>query len=444
MNGKWTWSSLTLLLVTLGAISMVAQSQPAPPESAIKERALADRNLVLPLKGRLPVGTGGGWLGGVPDPDPDVNEPDKAAWQVFIAISKLASSQQTVAGNTTNNAIWETWADDLLTFPTSPNPLNPPQWPATGQTILLKRLQIPTQLLLHELLKQKVPPAELQHRMLEFQRAHPETNLLQLMKNQSATSHLNPIHIELVQLGGGEEVRRNKSSFDFIVSNGLWYKQGLAAAFTANKLINFPVDSIEVKATWVQIQPQQKSQYHWNYDANGTLYGLVAMHLETKALPNWLWATFEWTGNLGRCDYMGCNDSFGVTPANVAPAGTTGQAYAAGSLTPALLGLMNAAGLPPEFQNYRLKGSQTLFANTIGQPTLLGNSVIEKGFVSSASCITCHGQASVDKTGSANSTFGFVGNQSSNGPLTPSMFLNGSGQLQFFPIDFVWAIMKAQ
>jgi hypothetical protein len=164
------------------------------------------------------------------------------------------------------------------------------------------------------------------------------------------------------------------------------------------------------------------------------------------ALPNWLWATFEWTGNAGRCDAIGCDDSFGVTPATVAPASPPGQTYPAGTLTPALLNLMTAAGLGAEFKNYRLKGSQTLFANTLGQPTLLGNSQIEGPFISTSSCITCHGQASVDKAGSFQPTLGFLPNgDSSNGPLTPSMFYNNASppQLQYFPIDFVWAIFKA-
>ena len=114
-------------------------------------------------------------------------------------------------------------------------------------------------------------------------------------------------------------MRRNKASFDFIISNNLWYTQGLAAAFTLGNTINFPVNAIEVKARWIPIQQSQKSQFHWNYDSTGTLYGLVALHVMTKALPNWLWATWEWSGNAGRCDYIGCNDSFGVTPADMSP-----------------------------------------------------------------------------------------------------------------------------
>jgi hypothetical protein len=442
-----------LLLIGLGVISNTARTQ-APsrpaPKSLIKE-SLSERNIVVQSGGRPPVITSvnGGWVTSVPDPDPDIDEPDKAAWQLFIAINQLVGSGQiggiNATNNETNNALWETWADDPLTFPDSPNPANPPQWPPTTQ-VPPKRLQVPAQFLLRELQKQNVPPSEITSRMLEFQRPHPGMTLAQNLKTQASNSGLKPLHIPLVDLGGGEEVHRNKASFDFIISNGLWYKKGLAAAFAAKNVIAFPVDAINVKADWVPIQPQQKSQYHWNYDAAGNLYGLVALHIESKALPNWLWATFEWTGNAGRCDYIGCNDSFGVTPARVAPATPVGGTYPAGTLTPALLSLMSAAHLAPEFQNYRLKGTQTLFANTLGQPTLLGNSVTEAGVVPSSSCITCHGQASVDVNGNFNPMLGFTNASdlvSSNGPLTPSMFLNSSGQLQYFPVDFLWGVENA-
>jgi hypothetical protein len=106
----------------------------------------------------------------------------------------------------------------------------------------------------------------------------------------------------------------------------------------------------------------------------------------------------------------------------------------------------NTAGLSAEWQNYRLKGSQTLFTDTTGQPLLLGNSVTEAGFVQSSSCITCHGQASVDKNGKENSSIGFLPNgQSSNGPLLPSMFYTNTNppKLQYLPIDFVWGILEA-
>jgi len=451
MNLKSKLVLVISLLISLGVISITARPQ-VPSRRVAKAliaQSLSGRNVVVQSGGRPPLITSvnGGWVTSVPDPDPDINEPDKAAWQLFIAINQLATSQQTFGSVTTNNALWETWADDPLTFPENPDPADPPQWPSAAQTVpFLKRLQIPTQFLLSELQKQHVPPSEIKSRMLEFQRPHPGMTMAQTLKSQASISGLKPLHIQLVELGGAEEVHRNKASFDFIISHGLWYKTGLAAAFAAKNVLTFPVDAIEVKADWIPIQPKQKSQFHWNYDANGTLYGLVALHIESKVLPNWHWATFEWTGNAGRCDYIGCNDSFGVTPPSVAPATPVGGSYPAGTLTPALLSLMSAAGLAPEWQNYRLKGSQTLFANTVGQPTLLGNSVTEIGLVQSSSCITCHGQASVDTNGNFNRNLGFTNASdtvSTNGPLNPSMFLNGSGQLQYFPVDFLWGIVNA-
>ena len=50
----------------------------------------------------------------------------------------------------------------------------------------------------------------------------------------------------------GEETRRNKPDFDFIVENKLFEVSGLRAAYRAAKRIAFPDDSIEVKANWVE------------------------------------------------------------------------------------------------------------------------------------------------------------------------------------------------
>src|ERR1700716_2104859 len=50
------------------------------------------------------------------------------------------------------------------------------------------------------------------------------------------------------QLCVGEEVRRNKPTFDFIKDNKLYTRDGLRAY---TKAITFPSDSIEVKANWV-------------------------------------------------------------------------------------------------------------------------------------------------------------------------------------------------
>jgi hypothetical protein len=58
-----------------------------------------------------------------------MNDPDKFNWQLFVLINKKADLQSKVGNETTNNAVWETWADDGLTFPSTPDPKKPPAWP---------------------------------------------------------------------------------------------------------------------------------------------------------------------------------------------------------------------------------------------------------------------------------------------------------------------------
>ena len=121
--------------------------------------------------------------------------------------------------------------------------------------------------------------------------------------------------------GVGEEVHRNKVTFDYIVENGLWYREGIAAFFDkaakavgddvdfASKTVNLPRASIEVKANWIVIDEKDKPKFHWNYNGEGQLLGLVAMHIISKDLPNWFWCTFEHVDNPGRGDFIGIHDS---------------------------------------------------------------------------------------------------------------------------------------
>lgn len=146
---------------------------------------------------------------------------------------------------------------------------------------------------------------------------------------------------------------------------------------------------------------------------------LVALHIMARVVPNWIWATFEHKDNKGQCDYIGCHDSFGLEGGVVPPregCGPTlsvcpsdcpsdpiqcaiscapcGERYVS-ALTPAAIALLQANGLPQAWENYRLKGTQVEFVDGDGDPTLLGNSVTESGFVPTASCITCHSRATV-------------------------------------------------
>jgi len=347
-----------LLVVCLFVFSTVAQQSPQipcnPPPTGV--------DLALPM-----------------------NQPDRFAWELFVQVNQKAppAFQHTITyqGNTfrTNSAVWETWPDDPWTFPQNPNPANPPKWPDAPYT---KRL-------------------------------HPKGKGSGLTHTANLAGKGKDFILD-TGTSAGEEVHRNRATFDYVIKNNLWYTQGIKAFVAKGAPANFPTDSIEVKGNWVSITENQKSQYHWNYDEQGNLWGLVAMHITSKAIPNWFWATFEWFGNPGRCDYIGCSDCFGFmpsfVPSNTCPSSGTcpptavGQVYAEpATMTPGLAALFAKAGYSGdwlgEYGNYRLKGSMTDFTTSTGQPILLGNSVTESSFLQTASCMTCHSRAAVTPNG---------------------------------------------
>jgi hypothetical protein len=342
------------------------------------------------------------------DPNPGMNNPDRISWQLFVTVNGPAATP----GN--NNALFETWASDGDTFRRTP------VWPAT-----------PT-------------PAELSPPALTLFKPLPPG--------------LQP----RVVPGGGEEVRRNKVTFDFIVNNNLYTRAGLRAAFAAGKSISLPVDSIEVKANWVPVETVNPALYHVNTASDGKQYALVSMHIISKQLPNWTWATFEHQNNPGRCDYIGCSDQFGATVPFVAPEPVSqfGRVYPPCQKTPAAQAMMASGRLDNVWQNYCLKGSQTEFTGPTGIPTLLGNSVTENGFANTSSCISCHSRAAFDVLGRPTPNAGFldpsqnaalcpVPNQSidacsPNGTPNISWFWSNQGtpnqRMLFMQGDFVWAI----
>lgn len=394
------------------------------------------------------------------DPATPENFPDKYAWMLFVQVNQKAARQVHINGHPnqpmTNNALWETWPDDPWTFPAKPVPSRPPKWPQDAE--MEKELSVNG--FSSAIHGRAVTPAE----------------------KGADVSKVTPGGVKAPNGSGvGEEVRRNRSTFDYIIENNLWYQQGVVAFFQnaaaeadspdkfAALQVNFPVDSVEVKGNWIVITEDQKSSFHWNYNSDGQLLGLVAMHISSKALPNWFWATFEHEDNPGLGDYIGIHDTFGAIPAHT-PSNNDelNQTYPPTAMRPDLLRLFTDNGLNgdwgAQWKHYRLKGSQVAYTDQAGRPLLLGNSVTEAGFVPTASCITCHSRAAVDSTG-ANSfpmfgekkslplvnvpQKGSEGSQSTtfityNGTPDPTWYFQFSGangtQLINLQTDFVWAI----
>jgi hypothetical protein len=265
--------------------------------------------------------------------------------------------------------------------------------------------------------------------------------------------------------GTTEEVRRNPASHNFIVTNHLNSRSGLIQAFASKTLVNFPVDSVEVKMNWIPVSllptyyPASKpTDFYIATDmvqGSTQQYALIAMHVISKQVPNWTWATFEHEGNRGRCDFLGCHDAFGATTPNV-PAvdndGTNqGSVYPACAKTPAVLALFAAAKLNPVFAHYCLKGSQADFTDPTGLAVRLGNSVTEGTFVPQASCMSCHGSANINARGKSTTFFGFIGNTGQVGPINPLYYWSQQGGRAYYgyqpalertaiAADFVWSI----
>ena len=176
------------------------------------------------------------------------------------------------------------------------------------------------------------------------------------------------------------------------------------------------------------------------------------MHVISKLVPNWTWATFEHQLNPGRCDILSCRDLFGAQTAVVPPNPEANAGYLACLKTQALTAMINAANWDPAFANYCLKGSQIDFIDSTGLAVRLGNSITESGFVQQASCMTCHGRAAFNTAGQATSGAGFDLNGAAPlGPIQPSWYWSYTASPPIFEgmpglqqiatsADFVWSI----
>ncbi len=337
-----------------------------------------------------------------------------------------------------------------------------------------------------------------------------------------------------------ELVFRNKPMIDYIYKKNLYNTNGLAAVNQQqNKAISkgdigkaqrlqirFPIDAVMVKADFIHqdimlnqglirkkdkqgkklVPPQNPDYPYLTVEIKGSgkagdvpgLYYMVAMTNASKALPIWHWYAMEHVANRGRCDYVGCNDSYGYTVNGKAQAGAdfgphfiapktvlnndrasgndplfdTGKVYlppeTGEKITKDLQQLYKGMGIAidkkdrdykvisptdPAWLSYRLKGTQSSFTTANGVPTGTGATVTEGGFVNSASCATCHSQAAVNSSGG-------IALQGVGATWRPNLFgyqqvVMGSPDMDWFynpgtevitatQVDFVWGILNAQ
>lgn len=213
------------------------------------------------------------------------------------------------------------------------------------------------------------------------------------------------------------ESRMNKATYNFVVDNGLFSIEGqqryAQSVLDGSKpVVAFPLDSMEVKAAWVDLSDTSISdgnpQHYYTADYKGKKYGLASLHIITKDLPNWFWATFHHVSNpAGGAE---THDDYGR------PDSLNGTVW----------------------KYYVLGGTQTNFTDSIGRPTLLSDSLVEKG-IENSSCISCHARATVAPTG-----FSSVGNKPVLGVPNPAEYMK-DGKPFLSQTDFLFSLpIRAQ
>ncbi|HYI28992.1 MAG TPA: hypothetical protein VD863_14215 [Bradyrhizobium sp.] len=313
---------------------------------------------------------------------------DAFIWRLFTEFTAPASAAQP------SPVVFETWASDADTFSTTP------RWPGPNEPMKL------------------------------------QASVLDTVKKSGGIEAVGRLHASALDVpcnkpgnaavGGfptsgsptpciGEQVKRNRPQFDYIVSNKLNTQSGLAAAFAKSLKVEMPTESIAVKGDWVPLPfllqwiPQLgdianiRKLYHTTVSGS-VEYALVSMHVSSKQNPNWVWGTFEHQMNPGRCDYIGCFDSFGAEIPAVPPNRTAvNTQYGACAKTAPLKALMRSANNSPVWENYCLKSTQVNYTAANGTPYVLGNSVIEgivgNGTIAASSCMGCHAYASIGANG---------------------------------------------
>jgi hypothetical protein len=202
------------------------------------------------------------------------------------------------------------------------------------------------------------------------------------------------------------EVRLNTVSFDYIRARQLYTVAGQRSA-VAQRKVEFPTGSIQLKAGWRPITGSERSRYHTLTlrlaDGSTRLYGLAALNIAAKTRNGWLWASFEHSD---------------------ATAGA----------------------------HYLLRGTQTSYLDARNQPVRLGNAVLEAGLGNSASCMTCHARATLSVNGELRRLpvfapappgvrRGYVGTPDPGWFGQPDA--QGQWRATFAALDFVWSLSQA-
>ena len=265
-----------------------------------------------------------------------------------------------------------------------------------------------------------------------------------------------------------EEVRLNRAAFDYIRENSLYSVEGQQWFLYNREPIAFPTGAVTVQTVWRPIGEEDKARYQWEEFRDpkrkrSHLYGLTALHIQSKVLPRWFWATFEHVDNPYR---PGLYDEGWLNPSRDSVA--CPAAELACNRAPGGFKLEGT-----RWENYRLRGTQIDYVDAEGNPVILANSELETGFQQSSSCMSCHVRSTIGPNRNAAASYVYNADNKAHEPAPPAPMrlpvfridadgkvtgYNGTpepdafllpgqapgGKERFLSLDFVWALIEAR
>jgi hypothetical protein len=361
---------------------------------------------------------------------------DEYAWRLFVALDWPADPIGRTADpgrrfGSDRPVVWETWQDTVDIY--RPDGADPGPWRA-GRAAPTRPQAVPAGQRFESLSPLDLPNAR-----------------------HIVRGVMVPLESPIIDPSRLTEIRINRAAFEYLRSRELYNLDGQWRAVAATGAhVAFPAGAIEVKAKWRPIRDDEAARYHTVRvalaDGSERLYGLTALHIVSKVLPTWFWATFEHVDNpalgdgdgwrLPSRDRFGCRGS--APDCNRPPRG---------------IGLEGTV-----WQAYRLRGTLTQYEDAAGRPLRLANSELEAGFQTSSSCITCHARAALARVGDefvrlpVFDTSTRPGDEPDDARPSQRRGFLGTPQPQWFTgaesgngtrpsfraLDFVWSLAKAQ
>ncbi len=253
------------------------------------------------------------------------------------------------------------------------------------------------------------------------------------------------------------EVRCNRDNFGYVVSNPSGYPlytlEGQEQALADPRFqFLFPSTSVEVKASWRILGPNDDDSRYWTAfgayrdPVQGKVLfakiGLTAFHFASNLSPGGVWLTYEQADNsTSTFLFLFLRQGKPVGPnATVNPAAAPyNQALRAGT-----------AGT--KWQYYNIIGWQASETTSTGDPFILTNSNIETYFEQSSSCMSCHAMANIGPRGGAPGTQRLDFWIYPNGGITGRVGLidfqaiakKAFPNIVFKQMDSVWSLKEAQ